>query len=176
VNTLDQARAYYGGLKDKACLEASRSLRSSLGIDVRIRRVGRSAHEQVRDHWMRAGRHADAGWDWEEIFRRHREPKCLDLAIWSPDSSSLIALALATMTMEAATLRYCEGNPQDGCDYKGKRVLIALEAVANYALGAGLSEIRIDPVNEKLASLYQTVYGFELVAPKKGPAYYRKGI
>ncbi len=80
------------------------------------------------------------------------------------------------MNMEAATLRYCEGNPQDGCVYKGKRVLIALEAVTNYALGAGLSEIRIDPVNEKLASLYQTVYGFELVEPKKGPAYYRKGI
>jgi hypothetical protein len=176
LKTLAQTRAHYDSLKDAACLAASRSLRASLGIDVRIRRVGRSAHEQVRDVWDAAGRHPDAGWDWEEIFRKHREPKCLDMAIWTGNSERLIALAMATMNTEAATLRYCEGNPVEGCDYKGKRVLIALEAVANYALGAGLAEIRIDPVNGALASMYEKVYGFELVKPSKAPTYYRKGI
>jgi hypothetical protein len=176
VNTLAQVKAHYDSLKDKACLEASRSLRAFLGIDVRIRRVGRSAHEQVRDLWDPAGRHPDAGWDWEEIFRRHREPKCLDLAIWTGNSDRLIALALATMNSEAVTLRYCEGSPQEGCDYKGKRVLIALEAATNYALGAGLAEIRIVPVNPALASMYEKVYGFELVKQHKAPTYYRRGI
>jgi hypothetical protein len=175
LKTLAQTRAHYDGLKDKACLEAGKSLRVQLGIDVRIRRTSRTAYEHIRDYWDVAGRHPDAGWDWEELFRRHREPKRLDMAIWTP-TGRLVAMGLATITTAAATVRYVEGDPRADCHLKGKRVLIALEAATNYALGAGLAEIRIEPINGALASMYEKVYGFELVKPPKAPPYYRKGI
>lgn len=97
------------------------------------------------------------------------------MAIWTPDDR-LVALALASMNTQAATLLFVEGDPSAGCEFQGKRVLIALEATTNYALGAGLREIRIEPVNAALASMYQDVYGFELVTPRKAPTYYRKAI
>jgi len=85
-------------------------------------------------------------------------------------------MALITLSSEAATIRYVEGRPSQDCTYKGKRALIALEVATNYALGAGLSEIRIHPLNETLAHLYERTYGFEVVRPRKEEAYYRKRI
>jgi len=175
LNTLAQVKAHYEGLPEAACREAGKSLRAA-GIDVRLMRASRRAFEYVREHWDAAGRHPTcAHWNWEEICRSHRAPKTFDLAIWTPDER-LAGLALATLTAEAAIIRRVEGDPRDGCALKGKRVLIALEAVSNYALGAGLRELRVEPVNAELASLYERVYGFELHQPKKATAYYRKAI
>lgn len=95
--------------------------------------------------------------------------------MWTPDDQ-LVGLALITLNSEAATVRFVEGRPTNDCRFKGKRMLIALEVAANYAQAAGLTEIRIHPLNHALAQLYQTAYGFEVVKPRKEEAYYRKRI
>ncbi|MNT41424.1 hypothetical protein D3C72_1777840 [compost metagenome] len=95
--------------------------------------------------------------------------------MWTPDDQ-LIGLALITLSAEAATLNFVEGRPTHDCAYKGKRVLVALEVAVNYAQAAGLQELRIHPLNEALGQLYETAYGFEVVKPRKGEAYYRKRI
>lgn len=174
VTALEKVKAHYGGLKDAASLKAAQALRP-YGIVVNIRRFSRSAHEYVADNWNKAGRDPAAAWDWDAIARKYREPKALDMAMWTPDDR-LAGLALSTMTTEAATLRFVEGDPSADCTLKGKRALIALEVTTNYAQAAGLKELRIEPLNEALGNLYEKVYGFELVTNRKAPPYYRKAI
>ena len=175
LSELAKAKAYYAQLQDKACLEAANSLRDA-GLPVRIMRVSRRAIDYVAAHWEPAGRHPEcAHWDWSEILRTNRTPKFMDMSFWSMDDR-LVALAAGVITKEAAILKYVEGDPRDDCAFRGKRVPMALEAMTNYGQIAGLNEIRVEPVNEALATLYEKVYGFELVTGRKTPSYFRKAI
>lgn len=113
--------------------------------------------------------------DWPEIFRRHREPDRLDMAIWSgPDHLS--ALALGVPTGQSIMMRFAEGDRRDSCPLRGKRILIALEAATNYAQLQGKREIRVQPINNELVYLYENVYGFVLESPRNEHPYYRKGV
>lgn len=171
MSVLEATRAHYAGLQMEASRVAAQTLRDLYGLDVSILSwTGRAAQALV-DQWGGS----PSGWDWVEIRRRYREPKSFCFSIWSPQER-LVGLALITMTGAAATLRYVEGDPDAGCLYRGKRALIALEVAANYAQGAGLAELRIQPLNQALATLYQDVYGFALVTPRKEAPYYAKRI
>jgi hypothetical protein len=167
---LRKAQARYNAMKDEARRRASLRLRDEFGLNIRMTGWSRKAETAFR---LWEGRQVP--WDWSEIFRRHREPKCFDIAIWSMDDR-LVGLALATMTRAAVTLAFVEGDPKSDCEFRGKRVLIALEACANYAQAAGVNELRGRPMNEALASLYQDTYGFTLVSARGEGPYYAKRI
>ncbi|MER9391887.1 MULTISPECIES: hypothetical protein [unclassified Mesorhizobium] len=113
--------------------------------------------------------------DWQKIFRVHREPDRLDMAIWS-GQGRLSGLALGLTTGQSLMLRFMEGDPREACPLKGKRILIALEAATNYAQARGKREIRLQPINEKLVNHYTNVYGFVLESPRHEEPYYRKGV
>ncbi|RJG46637.1 hypothetical protein D3Y55_21870 [Mesorhizobium sp. DCY119] len=112
--------------------------------------------------------------DWRDIDKRHKEPDRLELAIWSDDRLS--ALALALTTGQAIMLRFLEGDPRQDCPLRGMRIAIALETTANYAQARGKKEIRLQPIEDKLVDLYENVYGFVRESPRNGTAYYRKGV
>jgi hypothetical protein len=113
-------------------------------------------------HWTTRAREAYAGWksatwDWNEIFRRHKDPDRLDMAVWT-SVNELAALALATTTSRAVHLRFVEGAPGEFPTLKGYRLSIVLEAVACYAQLRGKAEIRATPLNDELTKLCKTLW------------------
>jgi hypothetical protein len=74
------------------------------------------------------------------------------------------------------TIKFVEGDPRPDCPLAGRRVLIVLETVQAYAQGIGRRELRLEPVNEALATLYSEIYGFTLATPRGARAYYAKEI
>jgi hypothetical protein len=147
---------------------AAASMTEFLGTPVQITEWSRRALEGLAD-W------GETRFPWDEIFRRHRDPDRLELAIWS-QRDRLSGLALGLTTERSLLLRFVEGDPRSDCPLKGKRILIALEAAAYYAQARGRKEIRVQPIHDKLVHLYENVYGFVLVSPRNEAPYYRKGV
>ncbi len=170
MSALKATQAYYEEAQTKAATAAAQTLRE-YGFEVRILRFSRRTDLAIDAQWT--GR--TVAWDWPEIARRYREPKSYCFATWGPNDR-LSGLGLITLTKTAATIRFVEGDPRPDCPLSGKRTLIALEVATNYAQLCGLEELRIHPLNEALGTLYQDVYGFELVKPHKEEPYYRKRI
>jgi len=96
----------------------------------------------------------------------------LDLVLWSGER--LAGLAIGNTTNVALRMDFIEGDPRQDCPLTGKRVLIFLETAACYAQGAGLTELRIQPINSHVEAVYRDIYGFERVEPGKEPSYYRR--
>lgn len=82
----------------------------------------------------------------------------------------------APSLLKVSHFSFFEADPRPECPLKGKRILIALDAIAAYVQGSGRAEIRVEPANDKLVEVYQTVYEFEVVSPRKGKPYCRKRI
>jgi hypothetical protein len=173
VSELERAKARYAEQRESAFRIAGQNLVPLIGVQFHITGWTNKAREALAT-WRETGRHVDGRFDWEEIFRRYRETDRLDMAIWVGDR--LAALGLGTCTGSSVLLRYLEGDPRQDCPLKGRRILIALEAAANFAQARGKNEIRVQPVNEALSNLYEGVYGFALEKPYKQDAYYRKGV
>lgn len=169
LSALRATEAHYRDHKFAATKAATETLRS-VGFEITLTEYSRRAGEAVTDQW--AGRKPT--WDWGEIARRHRSPKSYCVAIWLGDR--LAGLFLIELGTAAATVRYVEGDPRPDSPTKGKCALIAFEVATNYAQRCGLNELRIHPINDALATLYEGVYGFGLVKPAKEEPYYRKGI
>lgn len=167
-------RAKYGGLKDAASLQATRTLNPVLGLDTRLLRWSNKTKAALVEQWGGHDRHETAHWDWEEVFRAYSEPKCFDMALWSGERLS--GLAIATLTNQAVVVRFVEGDPRPDCPCRGKRIIIFLEAVALYAQNTGRAEIRIEPANSALETLYKTVYGFVPVSPKREAPYLVRAV
>ncbi len=165
----------YLNTRFSAYRRAEATMSPLIGCRFRIGEYSGRALEAIENHWKPIPRHADACWDWAEIMRRHRDPDRLDFAIWD-DEERLCGLGLALTTGESVELRFLEGNPRMDCKLKGRRILIALEACANYAQGVGRKELRIQPVNSALENLYRDTYGFQRVTPPKGDVFYRKQV
>lgn len=170
MSAFKAAQVHYEGLQNEATVAARTSLRAA-GISLDVMRFNRRAFEALTDQW----RDRRVDWDWHEICRKNRGPKSYCIAIWA-DADCLAGLSLMTVSGEAVTVRYLEGDPRPDCPIKGLRALVALEVATNYAQICGLYEVRIQPLNEALASLYENVYGFELVKRTKECPYYRKRI
>lgn len=151
-----------------ARLATAERMKAFLGVHVGVGEWSRRVFEAL-SAWEKSL------FDWEEIQRRHKEPSRLELAIWS-DDNVLAGMALGLCTGQAVVLRFVEGDPREDCPLKGFRLLIALEAVTNYAQARGKKEIRVQPKNDQLVNLYEEVYGFTYHEPRGEEPYYRKGV
>lgn len=170
MSALSASKAHYDSLQKLAAKTAAETLRS-YGINLSLLHYSGRVEGAIKAQWLER----QVGWDWPAIARSNREFKSFCLAMWAPNDQ-LVGLALMTLSKQAVTLKFVEGRPSSDCTFKGKRILIALEVAANYAQGAGVGEIRIHPLNDTLAHLYESVYGFEVVKERKSESYYRKRI
>ncbi len=172
MSLLARMKAHYEGLRGDARLQAGQAARA-LGLNVRYASVSRRTYEAIDNQWGDARERVN--WDWPQLFRRYNEIKRLDVAVWTPDDR-LVMVALATVSKEALTLRYVEGDPRADCEFKGKRIPLALEVAVRYAQMSGLAEIRIQPLNEALTQLYENEFGFTLVSTKGEVPYWCREI
>ena len=176
MSALKDARRRYGEFKDWASAQAVRNVAPDLGLDVHLNRWGPKAAEALERQWGSADRDPVATWDGAVVSdRAHREPKSLDMALWTGDGR-LCALALASLGAAAVTLRFVEGDPRVDCPYKGRRLPVLLEATVLYGQRTGRGEIRIEPINPALEVLYESLYGFKRESPRNGPPFFYREI
>lgn len=173
MSLLARTKAHYEGLRGEARLQAGKAVQA-VDLNVRYMSISRRTYEAIGDQWGEA-RRPEASWDWEQIMRKHDDINRLDLAVWTPEDR-LVAVGLATLSKVAITLRFVEGDPRADCQFKGKRIPIALEATVRYGQMNGVSELRIQPLNDALVHLYETVYGFTLVSKRGEAPYWRREI
>ena len=159
--------------KREARIQAALNLQGHIGVEFMLGGWGARSREAFTDQW--SGNHA-TGWEWPEIFRRHNEPDQLDMSIWGPDGERLCGLGLGLTRGDYVELRFIEGDPRLDCPLRGRRALIFLECSTCYAQARGRSELRIEPINEGLANLYQKVYGFTLANYHDGRPYFTKRV
>lgn len=157
-----------------ACLKANQALEPVINVPFQISEWTGRAGEAYRDQWAER-RHPEVHFDWEEIWRRNREIDALRLALWC-EGLRLSALALCLPTNCSLEIRFLEGDYRSDCPLKGRRCLIVLEAAANYAQAIGKAELRVRPVNLALRSLYEDVFGFEVVERRGQETYFRRSI
>lgn len=157
-----------------ACRTTSHALQAAVG-DFYITGWTHKGRQAFREQWLPAQRGRSFKWEWEEIFRRHREPDRLELVVWAP-GDRLSALGLVLTTSRAVELRFLEGDQRPDCPLKGHRILIVLEAAARYAQSRGKLEIRVQPINAPLAKVYCDIYRFKEVRPKGEVPYLRREI
>lgn len=174
-NELHLAKIRFAELQDEARRTAALALKDALGLDFHIGAWGTKARQAFTDQWPTDLRRPEVRWDWEEIFRRHRDPDRLEMVIWAA-GDRLSAIGLGLCTGQAVNLRFLEGDPRADCPLKKRRSLIALECSHRYAQGRGRKELRVQPVNAALESLYRDVYGFSLEAPRGQAPYWRRGV
>jgi hypothetical protein len=153
-----------------ALRKATESLRDHVGEKFLLREISLSTLDEWRD-WARS---ESDQFDWEEIHRKYNEPDAIKFGIWVDDQ--LCGLVLGTTSGQSIKARFIEGSPNPHCPLKGRRILIALEALALYGQLRGKRELILEPINQKLISLYENDYGFEVIRPLKGEPFCRKGI
>src|ERR1700737_877043 len=81
-----QARAKYQSAKDKARQQTVRTLAPQIGVAFTMSGWFRRAREAFTEQWLTTGRHEDAGWDWEHVFRRYKHPVRPDRVIGRPNN------------------------------------------------------------------------------------------
>ena len=172
TSELRRAKARYLEARSKAYNHAAK-LRGVVGVDFRVGEWSRSVEEAYKGQWLGV-RHDDGGFDWPRIFDRHRDPSRLDIVIRVDER--ICGIGIGTVSGDSVFLRFLEGDPRTDCPLKGRRILIALETAAAYAQALGRRQLRLEPVNAALESLYVDVYGFSMVRPKKGNPYCTKGV
>lgn len=147
---------------------ASENIRKHIGVEFQLREFTRATLDGI-SKW------GETEFDWGEILRNLKDPDCFRFGIWVGDR--LTAVAIATTSNQSVCLRYIEADQREDAPLTGLRILIALEAITNYGQLRGKLEIKVEPINEKLISLYEDTYGFEAVRSRKGaPRYWRKRI
>ena len=171
-STVQRLRAQYEAERGKSRRQAALNLQTPSSVEFYIAGWSRKTESALADQWK--GEHVSE-WDWPEIFRRHNDPDRLDMAIWSL-GDRLGGLGLGLVKGEYLELRFVEGDPRPDCPLKGRRALIMLECSALYAQARGRSELRIEPINERIATLYQQIYGFTVATDRTGRAYYVKRV
>ncbi len=166
---LARAKARYADLRGKAYLRTAQILVPHIEVDFTITQWGAKAKDAYSRQW------GQSRFDWEEIFRKHNDPDRLDMAIWSPNDR-LSALCLGLTTGRSVHLRFLEGDRREDCPLKGRRILIVLEAAANFAQGRGKSELRLQPESDALKELFRETYGFALEKDQDKREYWVKRI
>lgn len=59
---------------------------------------------------------------------------------------------------------------------QGRRAIVMLDLAATYGQRLGCEEIHLEPVNDKLKSLYCGTFGFEEVLSRDGSKYLKRGL
>lgn len=158
--------------RDAARRQAALTLTPHIGVEFHLSGWTNKAREAFATTWGTKGRAVE--WDWPQIFRTYDDHTRLDLAMWVGDN--LCGLALGILTNQAIVVKFLEGNPRSDCPLLGRRALIALETAQCYAQLRGRTELRVQPTNERLETLYCDIFGFALETPRGAQAYYRKEI
>lgn len=169
---LRRAKTRYLNARMKAYQQAEK-LHSNIGIKFRVGEWSRSVEDAYSTQWADP-RHPDGNFDWPLIFARHKDPDRLAIVIRVDDR--ICGLGLGTVSGDSVLLRFLEGDHRPDCPLKGMRILIALETAAAYTQALGRKQLRLEPVNQALESLYVDVYGFSVVRPKKGKPHCIKGV
>ena len=167
------ARARYLPRCDQARRAAAQTISGGLDLDLSLTGWSRSVSEAWKAQWLDGDRRSASHWDWDMIHARyHNDVDRLDLAMWV--GNRLCGLALTTLSGEAATVRFLEGQPYEDCPLVGYRAVIAIETAQNYAQLNGRREVRVRPVSPRLEELYRDILGFELATPRGEAAYYKR--
>jgi hypothetical protein len=169
MSALAKAKARYAEAKDGARRQAALNLEAVIGCKFYLSAWSRGARDALADQWP-----TPHLWDWNEIFRRHNDPDRLDAVIWAGER--LAGLALVLTTSQYVEIRFSQGDPRADCPLKGRRSLIIVECAACYAQARGRPELRVQPVSDRLKTLYVEKYLFELATPRRGDAYYYKRV
>jgi len=168
VSAVKNARMRYMQNMHDAMRRASENIRKDLGEEVQLREFTRATLDAIEE-W------GPTDFDWNEILLRVRDPDCFRFGIWV--GNRLVAVAIATTSNQSVCLRYVEADKREDAPLKGLRILVALEAITIYGQLRGKTEIKLEPINEDLVSLYENTYGFERIVLRKGPSkYWRKRI
>lgn len=173
-----RAKQRYQSAQERARRQAAVNLIEPIGISFYLTNWSHRALHAHAAQWLAVGArpHSEGGWDWDAIYRRYRtDMSAMDIVIWGP-GDRLSGLSLVTANSISVSIGWIEGDPRPDCPLVGKRLLITLEAAACYAQALGRREIHLKPLNDTLADLYRTVYGFALEKPRKGAPYYRKEV
>ena len=168
MSSVARAKQRYIQNRHDAYAKTTRDLGGVLGVDFSLVELSNRALEAIEKQWGKSH------FDWAAINRKYNDPSCAKFAIWVGER--LAAICVADTTGQSVKVRYLEGDPRGDCPLKGRRILVALDAMANYAQLRGKVELVLEPINEKLIDLYESVYGFEVVRPKKDPAFCRKKV
>jgi hypothetical protein len=171
MSTIERVRAKYNEARDNARRLAALNLQRAVGTDFYIAGWTRKAQQTFAEQW---GGASSIGWGWPEIFRRHNDPDRLDMVVWT--GNRLCGLGVSTTTGEAVVIRFIEREPQEDCPLKGRIALIMTECSALYAQARGRKELRIEPKNDKLSTLYKELYGFTDATGPQGRTYCVKRV
>ncbi|UMY19094.1 hypothetical protein MMB17_07290 [Methylobacterium organophilum] len=175
MSSFAAAKAKWLDRQEEARRRAGTNVEAFVGRPLNLGAWSGRTLQAYEEQWLAEQRHNDAGWDWPEIIRRYRnEPDAMSIAMWS--EARLSGLALATTSAEAVTVKFLEGDPRPDCPLRGLRALIAVEAAMMYGQGIGRREVRVEPVNDTLATMYCDMLGFALAKPPRGAAYYVRVI
>lgn len=142
----------------EAVQHSYKNMRPHLQEQYSFRQYSNSVKQDYIDQWVAEERHQDAGWDWIEVARRHRDVKDVVAALYVEDRLS--ALALFRASKSRVLVRFLEGDPRPDCHMKGSRALLMLDLAATYGQRLGVRELHLQPVNEGLAELYRSKFGF----------------
>lgn len=174
MNSLVAAKNRYIQDRYEAMRLTMEGLREHVGVKFKLIEISRSTLEVWKEQWPKWPKTELNQFDWDEIHKRFREPDSFKFAIWADDE--LCGLVVGTTSGQSIKVRFIEGSPNPSCPLKGRRILIALEAVALYGQLRGKRELVLEPINQKLIDVYENDYGFEVVRPRKGDPFCRKGI
>lgn len=160
-------------------LQTARFASEAFGVSVRLGNWSRRAAECFSEQWGPMAQErldAGGGWDWEDIFARHRSDwHAFPLTLWA-EEERLCGVALLTCSSESVKIVAVEGSPAADCPLAGLRAAIVIQAADGYARLLGRSEIRMVPANDALAAFYADMFGFEIERPRKGEPYYRRRV
>lgn len=167
-----RAIARYETARFEAKRQAALNLQGQTDVDFYIGDWGTRAASALTAQWK--DEHA-SDWDWPEIFRRHKDIDRLDIVIWGPEDR-LCGLGLGLRKADFVELRFLERDPRPDCPLIGKIIPIMLECSTCYAQATGRDELRLEPTNDQLATLYKDTYGFTVAKDRKGQAYCQKRV
>ncbi|WP_152455698.1 hypothetical protein [Roseivivax sp. THAF40] len=142
----------------EAVQQSYHNMAGVIPVDYTFRLWSRSIFEIYVEQWLTQLRSADAGWDWLDVSRRHKENKDVVVALFS--RNRLSALCLIRASRARVLVRLLEGDPRPDCHMKGSRALLLLDLAATYGQRLGCGELHLQPVNDALAELYKTRFGF----------------
>ena len=169
VSEVQRARERYRKQKEQARAAAIEKLVPLVGERFQLMEWSNRAFERQEEQWGRAH------FPWQDIRRRFRDVGQMDLACWTGEER-LAFLAVATVSNRQITFKFMEADPRSDCPLKGRRLLIALEAIANYGQLRGKRQIILEPANESLVGLYTQTYGFVCETQPNGKKLCRKEL
>lgn len=152
-------KARFADRRTQAAAHAVEQAAIRFDLDIDIQLWGEATNRAIEKQWR------STAFSWQEILDDHRNHTCWKFAIWAEDGERLAALCACKVRKNFVEFSAMEGDPRSDCPLKPQRFSIALDAVVRYASSCGLKEIQCEPLNEKLANHYISVYGFERTKP-----------